>query len=75
MVSCRLVGFGETKEYSLQPTLKKSVNKFNGNVNEKLNPRFSLHYPKSFRTFAVPKWNKRSNDGKVDMRDLKSLGQ
>ena len=55
MVSGRLVGLDNTKEYSLQPTLKKSVNKINGDVNGKLNPRFYLHSPKLFRTFAVPK--------------------
>ena len=46
MVSLRLVGLGETKEYSLQPTLKKSVKIINANVNEMLIHRFRLHLAK-----------------------------
>nr|DAP37113.1 MAG TPA: hypothetical protein [Ackermannviridae sp.] len=47
------MGFGRTKEYSLRPTLKKSVNYINGNVNGMLNSRFCLHSPKLFSTFAL----------------------
>lgn len=45
-------GFGEAKEYSLQPTIKKSVKRFNANVNEMLKSEDRLDLAKTFRIFA-----------------------
>ena len=48
-----MVGLGKAKEYGLRPTLKKSVNKFNANVNGMLNQENRLLFGKTFRTFAL----------------------
>ena len=50
-----MVGLGKAKEYSLQPTLKKSVNFFNACVNRMLKTEVCLHLAKSFRIFASSK--------------------
>lgn len=48
-----MVGLGKAKKYGLRPTLKKSVKRFNTNVNEKLKSEDCLDLAKTFRTFAV----------------------
>ena len=65
-----MIGFGETKEYSLQHALKKSVNYFNVNVNEMLNSRFCLHSTILFRTFALS-----NNEGYSSHNIIKQITQ